>query len=177
MVIQSATPDNSIQVGSKNWNVADMFAKFKIMKLMMELDDQEKTAMFGRANEEEMFMQEEIPQRRVEALNKMVFLLKQLVGNCKFAIKEAKDKETISELFERIEQVEEVMDEISQTIVNEVTKENFLEINERHFKKCFEVLRNIKDELNFPLDHASLIFRHGEEVDLDDIMRQITEGG
>ena len=66
---------------------------------------------------------------------------------------------------------------LNLTKINDVTKEDQLRVNEPHFKKCFDILQHIKDELNFPVNRAGLIFRQGEELDLDAIMRTIEEGG
>ena len=61
-------------------------------------------------------------------------------------------------------------------MTNDVTKETELRINEDHFIKCFDILRAIKDELNFPINRAGLIFKASDTMDIDEIMKSIEEG-
>ena len=171
-----ATQENAINVGSSNWNVADLYSKFKIMKLMMELDEQEKIAMFGKIDEYNMVLPEDIPIRREQGMKQIIFLLNQLIGNCRFAVKDKRDKELMGTLLDRVRQVEERIEGISNISINDVTKQSITVIDENHFRVCFNILRDVKDGLNDPLDRASLIFRQTDDVNLDDIMNQIVEG-
>jgi hypothetical protein len=163
-------------LGTQAWNIADGFTKIKILRLLIQLDIDEEIAMFGRKDDQQDVPFEEIPYRRVEAFEKFIFHLRQLIGNCKFSIERGIDEKIISQFEDRIDQVEEVGDAIASQFFNDVTKENTLTINEAHFKKCFKILQNIKDDLNFPVNRAGLIFRQGETLDLDQIMRGIEQG-
>jgi len=174
---QNASGEGVISLGSQAWNIADGFTKIKILRLLIQIDLDEEITMFGKKDEQDVVSQQDIPYRRVEYFDKLLFHLKQLIGNCKFAIEKGKDEEVIGYLMERIENVEEVRDGISIEKYNAVTKENVLSINEKHFRKCFNVLRGIKDELNFPINRGGLIFRQSDEMDLDKIMKDIIEGG
>ena len=161
---------------SEMWNIADGFTKIKILRLLIELDIHETIALFGRKDMEEFVPEESIPHKRVEAIHRMMFCLRQLIGNCKFSI-DKKDKYAINNLIGRIDNVESVINGISYEITNDVTKEKLLRINESHFRKCFDILKDVKDELNIPINRAGLIFRMSEGVDLDAIMNSIIEGG
>ena len=174
--IGKAGGEDVVGMGTQAWNIADGFTKIKILRILIQLDLFETIAMFGRNDIEEQVPQDEIPYRRVEGFDRIIFALRQLIGNCQFAIEHGRDEEKINSYLERIECVERVAGGISDNVTNEVTKENTLRINEEHFRKCFDILRAIKDELNFPVNHAGLIFRQGEELDLDKIMRDIEEG-
>jgi len=140
------------------------------------LDEDERVAQFGRKGDEDDVPNEFIPYRRVKYFQMFIFDLKQLIGNCEFAIEKGYDERLIRTFSDRIEQVEEVADGVASTFINEITKEEELRINESHFKTCFRILQQIKNELNFPLNRASLIFRASDELDLDDVMRGIEEG-
>lgn len=175
--IGNATGENVISLGTQAWNIADGFTKIKILRLLIELDLHETIAMFGKKDMEEQFNNEDLPYRRVEAFERMLFCLRQLIGNCRFSIEKGEDEKTISGMIERIDNVESVADGIASQFVNDVTKETELKVNEDHFRKCFDVLRSIKDELNFPINRAGLIFRQSDEMDLDKIMNDIIEGG
>ena len=97
--------------------------------------------------------------------------------NCRFSIEKGADEKTIAGMIERIDQVETVADGIASKFINDITKEDELKINENHFRICFDILRAIKDELNFPINRAGLIFRQSDEMDLDKMMNDIIEGG
>lgn len=175
--IGKAGGEDVVGLGTQAWNIADGFTKIKILRLIIQLDIDEEIAMFGRKDENDPTPQEDIPSKRVEAFEKFLFHLKQLIGNCKFSIEKGVDEKIIAQFLERIEAVEEVSDGIASYFINDVTKESDLRINERHFKTCFNILQKIKDELNFPINRAGLIFRQGETLDLDEIMRSIEDGG
>jgi hypothetical protein len=175
--IGKSSGEDVVSVGTQAWNIADGFTKIKILRLIIQLDLDEEIAMFGRKDDQDQTPDEAVPYKRVESFEKFIFHLKQLIGNCKFAIEKGLDERIIAQFLERIDNVEAVADGIAENMINDVTKESQLKINEKHFKKCFDILQNIKDELNFPINRAGLIFRQGEEMDLDEIMRTVEQGG
>lgn len=177
MAFKKTGEEAVISLGQEAWNIADGFTKIKILRLLIELDLNETFAVFGKKDMDEPIPDEQIPYKRVEGFQRMIFCLRQLIGNCKFAIEKGDDETLIQIMIDRINNVEKVSDGIASYFINDITKENELKVNEEHFKKCFEILRNIKDELNFPLNHASLIFRQSDEMDLDKIMHEMVEGG
>jgi len=176
MAFKKEAGEDAIGLGTQAWNIADGFTKIKILRLIIQLDLDEEIAMFGRKDDQQDVPFEEIPYRRVEAFEKFIFHLRQLIGNCKFAIEKGLDEKIINQFEGRIDQVDAVGDGIASQFFDDVKKENTLIINEDHFKKCFKILQNVKDELNFPVNRAGLIFRQGEEMDLDAIMRNIEDG-
>jgi len=168
--------EETVGLGTNAWNNADGFSKIKILRLLIQLDIDEEIALFGKKDDQEQIPYEEIPYRRVEGFEKFIFHLRQLIGNCKFSIEKGLDEKIINQIENRIDQVDAVGDGIASQFFNDVTKENSLTINEDHFKRCFNILQNVKNELNFPLNRASLIFRQGDSLDLDQIMRGIEDG-
>ena len=169
--------EDALGSGTQAWNSADVFSKTKISWILIRLDEDERIAQFGRKNDEDDVPNEFIPHRRVEYFQMFIFDLKQLIGNCEFAIERGYDEKLIKNFLNRIEQIEEVADGVASTFVNEVTKEEELKINEKHFKVCFKILQQIKNELNFPLNRASLIFKRSDELNLDEVMRGFEDGG
>jgi len=170
--------EGAISLGTDAWNIADGFTKIKILRLLIQIDLDEELAMFGKRDDQDATPPQMIPQRRIESFEKMLFHLRQLIGNCKFSIaKGGLDDTLLTQYMERLKMVEEFSGACADWKINDITKENSLEINEDHFRKSFNILRTIKDDLNFPLNRASLIFRQSDEMDLDKIMRDIVEGG
>lgn len=172
----SSTEENAVSIGTQAWNIADGYTKIKILRIIIQLDIDEEIAMFGKKDDLDLINLDEIPYKRVESFEKMIFHLRQLIGNCEFAI-EKLDNKVISDLYERIKNVENVQNGISDFIINDITKEKELRINEEHFRRCMKALSDIKNVLNFPVNRAGLIFRQSDEMDLDEIMRDIEEGG
>jgi hypothetical protein len=174
--IGKSSGEDIVSLGTQAWNIADGFTKIKILRILIELDLYEVIALFGKQDMNEPVEFSEIPYKRVEGFERMLQSLKQLISNCKFAIKKDKDKEKITDFEKRLKIVEEVKKGIAREITNDLTKEIELQIHEEHFKKCFEVLQRIKEELNIPVNDAGLIFKAGETLDLDDFMKSLEEG-
>lgn len=175
--IGKASGEDAVGLGSQAWNIADGYTKIKILRLLIQLDIDEEVALFGKKDADDMTPYNEISYKRVESFEKFKFHLTQIIGNCHFAIDQGVDERIIRQLMDRISQVDEFSDGIASLFRNEITKEDELRINEEHFNLCFNILRKIKDELNFPINRAGLIFRQGEELDLDKIMSIVEEGG
>lgn len=172
--IGKASGEKVTSVGSEAWNIADGYTKIKILRLLIELDLHETIAKFGRKDQEEAT--ENIAEKRIEAINRLVFSLKQLIGNCKFSINK-KNMFVMENLLTRIRAVENVLGGIYYENFNEVTKQRAIIINESHFNLCLDILRQIKDELNIPINEAGLIFKNTDDIDIDSMMKTIIEGG
>lgn len=175
--IGKASGEGVITLGQEAWNIADGYTKIKILKLLIELDLYENIATYGKQSFDDDIPYQTIPERRVEGMHRVIFVLRQLIGNCRFSIDKGEDEKLVTNFLKRLDNVENVIDGIANVYTNEVTKEDEVVINEEHFKRCFNICRNIKDELNFPVNRAGLIFRQSEEMDLDKIMNEIIEGG
>jgi len=169
--------DHTLSLGSQAWNVADGYTKIKILRHLVQLDRYENIALYGSEDMEELpFDDSYISKRREEAIRRVVTTLRQLLGNVKFAIKK-EDEGKVDDYLEQVEFVEKVLDGISYVEENMITHETILKIHEQHFKNCMKTLSRIKDEVNFPINNAGLIFRGSDEVDLDKITNEIIEGG
>jgi len=172
------TKDGDVAFESDAWNIADGFVKLKILRLMIQLDKYETMSQYGieELGEEIYFPPNEIAKRRKDALYRFCSTLKQLLGNVKFAIRKTDDS-FIIDISKRIANVEQYLPDIITSKQNMITKEVELTINEEHFNTCFNILQNIKEEINTPLNKAGLIFKQSDEVDLETMMQDIIEGG
>lgn len=169
--------DQTLSLGSQAWNVADGYTKIKILRHLVQLDRYENIALYGADDMDELLLEESsLSKRREEALKRVISTLRQLLGNVQFALKK-EDKEKIEEYGKDINFVESIVDGVSVTEENMVTHETVFRINEEHFKNCIKILQRVKDEINFPINNAGLIFRGSDEVDLDKITNEIIHGG
>ena len=160
---------------TETWNVADGFTKINVLKILIEVCLYELIACFGRQNEKEYLSKNEIVENRIFGFERMKFSIRQVITNTMFKI-DRKDMDIVNDLLSTIEVIDEVSDKIYYSTYNHITKEEEVIINEKHFKKCLKSLGNIKETLFFILNHAGLIFRKGEEIDLDEFARSVYEG-
>ena len=167
-----------VSLGTDAWNVADGFTQLKILRLLILLDRYDTIAQFGTEDigEGAELNDNQISQRRVEGLQRLQSITRQLLGNTLFAIKKA-DKPTIEAMLGRLKTLDEFIPKSFSQKHDHVSQEDYFEIDEQLFSKILEILTDIKVNLNIPLNNAGLIFRPSEEIDLDKIMNDIVEGG
>jgi len=178
MVKQGGDIGGEINLGTDTWNVADGYTKLKILRQLIMLDRWETTAQFGteEIDEDNIYNNNQIKKRRVEGLERLHSTIKQLLSNVLFSMKKddvTKIKDLIGRVDNAGEFIPKMFDEKEDVINHEIT----FEINEELFKKILEILSDVKEKLNTPLNNAGLIFRPSEEVDLDKIMGNIIESG
>lgn len=171
---QKASGEGIFKGDSESWNVADGFTKINVLKILIEINMYEEIARFGFRQGEDC-IETEIPYKRVEGFERLMFALRQVTSNCMFQI-EKDDRKNAEELIKRVDQVESFSSGICDVVKNDVTKESILRINEEHFRKCLDILSDVKQDLNSILNRAGLIFRKGEETDLDDFLKSVYEG-
>lgn len=162
---------------SEAWNVAKGFTTLKILQPMVALDRYENIALYGSVEMDDFPNGlPDVSERRVIGLRRFLTTLRQLIGNVQFAMK-WEDRGRIQIYVDRINMVERVLDGVSSHEENTVTHEKEFVINEKFFNHCFKILREIKDSFNFQMNKANLIFRISEDIDLDSLMADISEGG
>ena len=176
MVFSKKSDD--LDLGTDNWNVADGYTKIKILKQLIFLDRFDTISQFGTEDmgEDIQFDDNTIKKRRCEALQRFHSTLKQLLGNVVFALKSS-DQGKVKAFQERLATCDEFMNKVFKTSEDKVSHEQLFAIEEELFTKILEILQDVKDKINTPLNNANLIFRASEEIDLDKIMDQIVEGG
>ncbi len=169
-----------VSLGTDAWNVADGYTKLKILRQLIQLDRYETISQFGTEDIDEEILQgltpNQIFKRRIEALERFVATLRQLLGNVRFAIKK-KDKEVIASYFQRVNNVEPYLQKVYSINEDQVTHEELIVIDEKMFRQVLDILIKVKDEINTPFNNANLIFRASEEMDLEKIMDEIVAGG
>lgn len=152
-----------------NWNVAGDYTRLKIMKLLYYLDEYETIAKFGTSEMVEEFVIDDATknQARMKAIKRFVRTLLLLIGNTKFALKK-EDKPIFDEWKETLKRLEKVLPMLETRITNQVRKTTEIKINEEKFNCVLDILIEIKENINEPLNKADLIFTYRDEFDPDE---------
>lgn len=171
---------DAVNIGTEAWNVADGYVKLKILKQLVLCDKLEIIALYGSEDIDDMQVNpvppEMVPHRRVEALTRLKDNITQLISNVKFAIK-SEDDEKFEALRGRINLIEEMLDAICYMAEDQVNHNKQLVINEGWFRKMLIEMQEIKENINFPINNAGLIFRKSDEMNFDELLKDIAEGG
>lgn len=159
--------DDSMISETGNWNVADLFAKLKIMKFLKLMDDYEIIATFGSSDllEELETTNLNTDDIKIRAFKRLVKFLSMLINNTMFALKIKSDKEIFKKFQVKIKSIEKVIPALSYYKKNDLTKVKKLIINQEKYDKIFEEIIKIKAEILEPLNKSDLIFTHQEEFD------------
>ena len=174
----SDTTGGDLNLGTDNWNVAKGYTHLKILQPLYALDRFDTIAQFGTEDLDldQQLSDNDLNRRRVEGLQRFHSTLKQLLGNVAFALS-TKDKALMDALKTRLKNVDEFMPKVFEIKPDNVSHQDTFAIDDKLFAKVLEILQEIKEELNTPLNNANLIFRASEEIDLDKIMDGIVDGG
>lgn len=150
--------DGDISMGTDNWNVAKGYTHLKILQPIHMLDRLEIISQFGteEIGEDISYDDNSINRRRVEALQRFHATLKQLLGNCLFALKK-EDQTIVKSYIDRMKTVSEYIGDTYDTKEGDQINDQVFVINETLFKKIFEILQDIKDGINTQLNNANLI--------------------
>jgi len=160
------------------WNVAKGYVNLKVLAPLVEIDQLIKVAQFGNESmADSLLIPDEVKvMNRIEAMKRIIDNLKQLYENTKFVIKKA-DLELMKTLYERTCLVEDVLGAISHDVIDQRNHSTRKMINEKHFIACLNELRDIKMEISSPINRASLIFPADAGLSLEELQRELEEGG
>lgn len=171
---------DTVNIGSEAWNVADGYVKLKILKQLVLCDKLETISLYGTEDIDDGLNNPNLlnvpDDRRVEALTRLKDTLIQLISNVKFAIRK-EDEEKLEALRGRVQLVEDMLDAICYMAEDQVSHQKQLVINEDWFRKMLNEMRDVKESINFPINNAGLIFRKSDEMDFDELLKDISEGG
>lgn len=150
-----------------NWNVAARFSEIKIMKPLAMCDYYENIAQFGYDTlEEELYNYGVASDNlRIMGLKRLVKELLKIIKNSKFAMKKTGTKTEIEKLEERLNGIQKVLPTLSKKIMNLRNKTERIKLNEETFDKVFNMILQIKSDINEPLNKNHLIFTDKEEFD------------
>jgi hypothetical protein len=170
--------DKDLSVSSEVWNISGGFTRFKILRQMVKLDIYEDIATHGveELDQKVGLTQNDINRRRFEGLQRFISTLNQLVGNVFFIIR-IEDGLMLDAYKKRIAVVEKFLDGCIKINENLITHEVNYEINEKHFQNCFSAIKSIKDSVNIIINNAGVIFRKSDDVDMNQLMQDVVDGG
>jgi len=171
-----ADNNDTIPMGTDVWNLADAFVKIKVFRPLWEADKYETIALYGTEDNEAILPKEVITKQRIEALFRFKDSLKMVTENVNFTIRTG-DRKEFDSIRKHLEFIEEMLEGVYNVEENQVLHTKTTIINEGHFRKCLRALQKLKEQLNTPLNNCGLIFRQSDEVDLDEIMKDMVEGG
>ncbi len=178
MALPDKPKDNFLDADSNAWNIAQGFSALKVLKILIKLDDFEIIAQFGtiEMGEGDLYDDKILKKRRMEALDRFIAFLNQLISNTKFAMRKD-DKPRAEQMKTRLKNIDDIKIMIAKVEEDNVTHEEKIVIDEELFNKSLKILQSIKLELNTLLNNAGLIFRLSDDIDLDKIQKEIEEGG
>ncbi len=154
---------------SGNWNVADSYAKAKIMRPLVMSDYYEDIAIYGYDSIIDELVNYSTPPNdfiRITALQRLIKELIKLINNAKFALKIKGTKVKILEHKSNLKKLEMVIPKLWGFKYNQTTKikEPFIK-DEVIFRDFIEKISEIKSKINEPLNQNHLIFTDKEEFD------------
>ena len=151
-----------------NWNVADSFAKVKIMTPLMKCEVYEDIALNGYEDFAEELVNTGVPidELRIRGLRRLINELIRLTKNAKFAMKKDKTEKELEDLKNKLYKIR---DDIFPKTFKEQTDQGagikFLKVNKAVFDFTLEEVSKIKSDINTPLNRNHLIFTDREEFD------------
>jgi len=165
-----------MNAGSNVWTIADAFSKLKIFKPLFEADVYEMIAQYGTEDITDIVPPEMIPSRRIEGLYRLKDCLKMVIENANFIIHK-KDRKDFESLRKHLYFIETIIEGIYVREQNHINHSETITINEEFFNKVLRGLQKIKEQINTPLNNASIIFRQSEDMSFEDLLNDIASGG
>lgn len=154
------------EIESGNWNVAKPYTNDKILKWLVLIDDYQTIARFGVLHlENDIFIKDKNLKNtaRLDSIRRLIHAIRTLIQNTKFAVK-AEDKKILKRYYDRLIKIEKYLP-ILRIEKKRGDKIIELNINESFFEKILLELDGIKDDVNYRLNKADLIFTSTTEFD------------
>lgn len=167
-MVNMKTNEEGMMSDTGNWNVADSFAKSKIMTPLDNCELYEDIAIYGF---DSFFVElvnygvpvEELKLRGIKRLNTELI---KLAKNTRFAMKKPGTAEALKKLENALVKMRDyVLPNISSIITNNHQGTRTLKIDDKAFNLALEILTDIKSKMNTPLNQNHLIFTDREEFD------------
>lgn len=151
-----------------NWNVADNFAKIKIMLPLENCDVYEDIALYGHSSFFDELINSDIDsdELRVRGLQRLINELIKLGKNARFAMKKTDTEARLLGLQKQLYEARDtLLPKTFSRYINQGNGTRGIKVNESIFSKVLEIVSEIKSKMNSPLNENHLIFTDKEEFD------------
>lgn len=167
-----------------NWNVADQYSKIKIMKPLEFCDIYEDIANYGYDSllEELVYVKAPTDELRYRGLNRLVNELLKLSQNCQFAMKKEGTLSQMKEIEKTLQKIRDYFLPLTYTKkINQALGTSEIKLKKEIFEKIFDKVKELKIQINYPLNKNHLIFTDKQEFDpiayKDRLKKRIVEQG
>ncbi len=157
---------------SGNWNVASDFSRLKIMKHLHLSDIYSNIATFGYDD-----LYEELPEgssidaNKIMGFERLLECLITLIDNAHFAVK--KERGTLEDLKKELVRVKKIAHLLYSVKKNQIKKTRRLVIDNKTYTRVLNRVKEIKSEINEPLNKNHLIYTDKEEFDPQQYKKEI----
>jgi len=170
--------EGGVHTGTEAWNIAQYFTGYSIAIPLRDLNDLEDIARFGavKIDDDIMMDDDQFAKRRTDAVKRYWQKLRQIVADTLFKIK-SHDRKQAKQIHEWLKKIPKYFDGLLYLETNTVSHEDFIKVNEEFLTTLLNSLVDKKEKYLGILDHAGLIFREVDEVDLDKLTNEFVHGG
>ena len=169
--------DDSLVSPTETWNIGKNFSMYHVLLPFIECKRLVKICLFGVDDISEDMIPKEIKNlNKINALNRLLEELKQIIDDTNFVMDKT-TKKTMESLKKRLGEVEKVIDGISYEVIDTRTGYGSTVLFEKHYSNCLGVLRAVLSEIKSPLNIKDLIFASGGEIDLEKLKQELIESG
>ena len=169
--------DDSIVSPTETWNIGKNFSMYHVLLPFIECKRLVKICLFGVDDISEDMIPKEIKNlNKINALNRLLEELKQIIDDTNFVMDKT-TKKTMEGLKKKLGDVEKVIDGISYEVIDTRTGYGSTVLFEKHYSNCLNVLRVVLSEIKSPLNIKDLIFASGGEIDLEKLKQELIESG
>lgn len=170
--------DSDVHGGTEAWNIAQYFTGYSIALPLKDLNDLEDVARFGavKIDDDLMMTDDQVDKRRADAVRRYWAKLKQVVGDTMFKIRRS-DRDKALAIHEWLLEVPQYFDGLLSMKKDSIDDDDRIKVNENFLVTLLNQMVEKKQLYLYLLDHAGLIFKESDEIDLDKITRDFVEGG
>lgn len=159
--------DDYIISETGNWNVADQYSKLKIMKPLYMADEYAEIAIFGTSSiiDDLNLQNSNIDQLKFLGFRRLIRCLITIIENSKFAIKGENDRADLKKYMDTLKNIQKSLPVLVNVRTDAIHKTREIYLEKEKYEKALEILLEIKEKINTPLNHNHLIFTDREEFD------------
>jgi len=170
--------NNSVHTGTEAWNIAQYYTGYAIALPLKDLNDLEDVARFGsvKLDDDLMMSDDQLDKRRADAVKRYWQKLRQIVADTLFKVK-FKDKEEAMKIHEWLKTIPQYFNGLLSLKTDQISHDDNIKVNEEFLTKLLDKLVEKKQEYLYILDHAGLIFREVDEINLDEMTSSFVHGG